>query len=386
MKILMVLESSFPPDIRVSNEAASLIKAGHDVHIACYKKPEQDEKEELNGLIIHRFSIRKLRHKSSVGALNFSWYFNYWNKRLSKLISQENFDTIHIHDLPLASVASKLKKKYKLKFVLDLHENWPALLNISTHTKTFLGKILCSIPQWEKYEKKHASLADRVIVVVDEAKTRLIELGVDADKISVVSNTLNMGLFDFPEQLKNPDFVTLVYGGGINYHRGLQYAIEAIPLIKEKIPNIRLWIIGDGNYLQTLKTLATTLNVNEYVKFWGWKGQQELLELLSQGDYAIIPHIRSAHTDATIPHKIFQYMYAGIPIISSDCLPLERILKETGTGVCFKDQDAENFAEVFLKLVENSTFLEQSPKSGKEWVMDKYNWEEDAKILNSAHS
>lgn len=381
MKILMVLESGYPPDIRVSNEAASLIAAGHEMHIACFRKPGQAEKEEINGCIIHRFNIGKLRYKSSVGALKFPWYFNFWKRRLEKLISEEMYDAIHIHDLPLSSVAVKLKTKHNLKFILDLHENWPALLSISTHTKTLLGKILCSIPQWERYEKKFTRLADKVIVVVDEAKARLVALGVDPDRIYVVSNTINTDLFNFPQQLRNPDYITLVYGGGVNYHRGLQFAIGAIPRIKEKIPNIRLWIIGDGNYLETLKKLANTLNVNEYVKFWGWKNQQELLELLSQGDYAIIPHIRSAHTDATIPHKIFQYMYAGIPIISSDCLPLDRILNETGTGVCFKDQDTESFAAVFLSLAENSTFLKQSAKSGKQWVMEKYNWEIDSRNL-----
>jgi len=220
---------------------------------------------------------------------------------------------------------------------------------------------------------------------VEEAKTRLIDLGLEPKNIYVVSNTLNTDLFNFPEQEKDLDYVTLVYGGGINYHRGLQFAIEAIPLLKEKIPNIRLWIIGDGNYLQTLKTLANSLNVAEYVKFWGWKSQQELLELLSQGDYAMIPHIRSGHTDATIPHKIFQYMYAGIPIISSDCLPLKRILDETGTGVSFKDGDAVSFAEVFIAVYQND-LPDNKSENGKMWVTKKYNWDIDSGILSNLYA
>ena len=36
MKILMVLDHEFPPDIRVENEIASLHNAGHEIHVACY--------------------------------------------------------------------------------------------------------------------------------------------------------------------------------------------------------------------------------------------------------------------------------------------------------------------------------------------------------------
>ena len=35
MKILMILESEFPPDVRVENEMLALTEAGHEVHLAC---------------------------------------------------------------------------------------------------------------------------------------------------------------------------------------------------------------------------------------------------------------------------------------------------------------------------------------------------------------
>lgn len=381
MKILMVLESGFPPDIRVSNEAYTLIEAGHEVHIACLLKNGQPETEIQKGLVIHRFKMGSLRYKSSVGALKFRFYFQFWEKRLSALLRSEKFEAIHVHDLPLASLALKLKKKYGLHYVLDLHENWPALLNISTHTKSLLGRVLCSIPQWEQYEKEQVSLADRVVVVVDEAKDRLVMNGAEKEKIAVVSNTLNMELFNFPEQIRDSKFVTMVYGGGINYHRGIQYVIEATPSIIAKIPNFRLWIIGSGSYLAHLKEQVESLGISRSVKFFGWKKQDELLKLVSQSDYAIIPHIRSPHTDATLPHKIFQYMYAGIPILSSDCKPLKRILTETGTGKCFEDRNVESLSKTFLELHKETLKVGRNIENGQKWVREKYNWSKDGTVL-----
>ena len=107
-------------------------------------------------------------------------------------------------------------------------------MKISQHINTFLGRLLSSNSQWERYEKKYVSLADNVIVVVDEAKERIKGLGVDPSRIHVVSNTINPDHFDFPKQEKDGGSVTMVYGGGINYHRGLQTVIAAMPEAKTR--------------------------------------------------------------------------------------------------------------------------------------------------------
>lgn len=381
MKILMVLESDFPPDTRVENEISALIAAGHEMHIACYSHKKDFELPVGLPYVIHKTHIPSLVYKASVGALKSGIYFRFWREFLNGLCKNNSFDAIHIHDLPLAKVGYELSRKEGFRFTLDLHENWPALLNISTHTSTFLGKLLSSGKQWARYEKWNVTHADDVVVVVDEAKERIAGLGADPSRIHVVSNTINPEHFDFPQQEREKKYLTLVYGGGVNYHRGIQTVIEAMQYIPEKIPHIRLWIIGPGSYTDTLKALTAELGVEKYVKFFGWMPLKELLKQVSKADVALIPHIKSPHTDSTIPHKLFQYMYAGIPILTSDCAPLERIVTETRTGISYKNQDARSFAEKLFLLLSDTPFREKIPENGQKWVRDKYNWNQDAKTL-----
>jgi glycosyltransferase involved in cell wall biosynthesis len=385
MKILMVLESDFPPDIRVENEAASLADAGHEVHVACYSHKKKFESREDLPYTIHKTYIPPLTYKASVGALKSNIYFNFWLRYLNRILGSRSFDAIHIHDLPLAKVGYELSRKHKMVFTLDLHENWPALLDIATHTNTTLGKLLSSGRQWRKYEKTYASRADHVVVVVEEARERLIRLGIDPSKIHIVSNTVVPGHFNFPPEKKDPDYLTMVYGGGINYHRGLQTVIEALQIIPQHIPQIRLWIIGPGSYTGQLKKLTAELKVEQYVKFFDRMPLKDLLKHVSRSDIALIPHLKTEHTDSTIPHKLFQYMYAGIPIVASDCLPLQRIIGETATGVCFRNQDPESFAESLQRLISDKDFLKKIPGNGKKWVEEKYNWSNDARVLCSIY-
>ncbi len=381
----MVLESDFPPDIRVENEIAALADGGYQVHIACFSHKKQFKTPERTGYVIHKKFIPKFIHKSSVGALKFNFYFNFWRRFIRELYKDQFFEVIHIHDLTLAEIGVEIRRIYGARYVLDLHENWPALLLLSTHTSTLLGKILSSNRQWQRYERRMVSEADEVITVVEEARERIIGLGVPGEHVHIVSNTLNLEKYNFVPQQKDEDYFTLVYGGGINYHRGLQTAIRALQFIHDRIPNIRLLIIGRGSYLSELKDLASSIGVEKYIKFAGWKPQEELLELMSMADIAIIPHIRSEHTDSTVPHKIFQYMYAGIPILSSDCLPLQRILDETKTGVYFQNQDEQSFADTLFKLVSDKEFLANIPEKGREWVNKKYNWGKDAEVLRGVY-
>lgn len=381
MKILMILDREFPPDIRVENEIESLVSAGYNVHIACYTRKNKKSREEYKSYTIHRKPISNFIYKSSVACLKLPFYFSFWKKFVFQLLKMENFDVIHIHDLPLAKIGSLARKKYHTPFILDLHENWPAYLRISTHTQNFLGKLLSNNKQWINYEKKYVTLANKVIVVVNEAKERLQNITSDQEKITVVSNTLNLKEVSGLKKKIDNEYITLFYGGGINFHRGLQTVILAMDEIISKNKKIRLWIVGDGSYKNELEKICDKMNLNPYIKFYGFKPFNEMLDLLSQSDIALIPHLVSDHTNSTIPHKLFQYMYYEKPIISSDCLPIKRILDETKTGVTYNSKNVKELSELVLDIASNQEKYDSMKKNGKFWVNNKYNWDIDTQNL-----
>jgi glycosyltransferase involved in cell wall biosynthesis len=330
LRVLMVLDREFPPDIRVENEIETLIKAGYEVHIACYTQKDKPIFEAIGKLTIHRKPISAFIYKSSVASLTLPFYFSFWKKFIAEILSVHSFDVIHIHDLPLARIGVSLKKSMNISLVVDLHENWPAFLKISKHTNTLTGKMLSPIFLWRRYEKKILKHADAIIVVVDEAKTRLVHLGNPSGKIHVVSNTINLS--DLNLSIPNSrEGVLLYYAGGINYHRGLQNVILALYATRNK--HLKFWILGDGSYKNELVRLVNQLSLSDRVIFQGYQPFRKVMEMLLESDFAVIPHLKTEHTDSTIPHKLFQYMYAGKPVIASDCLPIKRIIEETGAGI-----------------------------------------------------
>ncbi|HCY00497.1 MAG TPA: hypothetical protein DG754_10190 [Bacteroidales bacterium] len=382
MKILMVLDHEFPTDVRVENEATALITAGHEVHIACYTQKEKPANEVFKSIHIHRVEISGLMYKLSAAALTLPFYFRFWFKFLDGLFKKHGFQAIHIHDLPLSKVGSRISKKFGVQLTIDLHENWPALLRVSTHTSTLIGRMVSPNFLWTNYERRILKRANAIIVVVDEAKERISALGIDRNKIFVVSNTLNMSEFDVAAEKTDSNHFTLYYAGGINFHRGLQTVIEAVAIAKDEVTNLRFRIAGFGSYRHNLEELVNKLGLTDRIEFLGYLTLKAVARNLSQADVALIPHLKTPHTDSTIPHKLFQYMYINKPIIASNCAPIERIVNETNSGIIFNSGDADDLAKKIVQLATKSVII----PNARHWVKEKYCWDNDSKVLVKIYS
>ena len=384
MKILMLLENDFPPDVRVEKEALSLRSAGHEIAISSIS----NRKNPINSVYkeIHLFKkyISFFLKKSGAVALRFPFYFRYWKRFVNEVYKEFEFDLIHVHDLPLSSVGYWAKQKYKSGLVIDLHENYPALVEASPYSQTITGKILISIRQWRRYEYKMLKHADRIITVVEEMAKRIISLGIQEEKIYVVQNLPALDEKESVSKGKDEKKLVLFYSGGITLHRGLQDVIRALPLLYKKNPDLVLWVVGSGSYEQALKQMAEKLGVIHLVKFFGWLPFDKMTELQSMSDIALIPHLRSEQSDNSSPNKLFEYMLNGKAVLASDCLSVKRIIDETNSGKTYRSGDIESLSEQFEVLTDLQT-RKKLAENGYRAVVERYNWQLSERSLLSLY-
>jgi glycosyltransferase involved in cell wall biosynthesis len=369
----MLLENEFRRDSRVEKEVETLFDAGHEIIVAAISHSGLPGKEQRENCTVLRKTISEFTYKSSVGALKFPYYFNFWRRYLNEIFEQNKIDAIHVHDLPLAQIGIEFKKKYNAKLILDFHENWPALLSVSTHANTLFGKILSSEVQWRSYERSCAMEADRIIAVVSEMKDRILNLGIPPNKVYILENTPQIITLDELNYERDKRFITLIYIGGISFHRGLQFVINGLSLIKNEVP-VRLWIAGEGKYSAVLKQRVKVLGLSDCVEFYGMVSKDKTEELMKKADAGLIPHIRSEQSDNSSPNKLFEYMAAGLPVIASNCTSVKRIIDETDTGVTYVFDSPSDFAGVLKRLHKDHEIRAIFAANGKRAVTDKYNW------------
>ena len=392
MNILMILaDRSFPPDIRVENEALSLRNVGHDVTILSAFKENEPEVDYWKGCRIIRTKLPQgIIRKANTARKFFDFYDRHWSSQIKTAIKQQNADILHVHDLPMLGTAIKVARKHSIPIIADFHENYPAALRYyQPDEKKSLG-LLKSIyyrpSRWQDYEIHCANEVDQIIVVVEEARERLLELGIPQKKISVVENNVDVDRFESfeldSELISNYEgrFVITYVGGFGGRHRGLDTAISALPYILEEIPNSLLLLVGDGGIKPRLEAMVSDLGLHEQVHFVPWQPFRKIPSYIASSTVCIIPHHANPHTESTNPHKLTQYMLMGKPVVVSSCKPLQRIINEHACGVVFKAGDQFDLANVLVQLKDPAMRLRLG-KAGRSAVLSELNWKNTAKEL-----
>ena len=380
-KILMLLQSDFPPDIRLEKEIKSLSLAGFSVHVVC-NQYEKDLYPEYEYCTIDRIkapfnSVQLNKLLNFPIFLNPRFIFKIWQN-----VIKYKPHYIHAHDLPMAPLGLFFGKIFRLPVVSDMHENYPAALK-AFQKKGILNFIFKNYRAAEILEKFCVKRVARVITVIEENSKRLIGLGVEQKKIYLVSNTVDLNTF--AKKKVNDKIVKkyegkfiLLYSGFISPERGLDTVVMGMKYLKDKLPGAKLLVVGDGISLPDLRNIVVVNHLENMVEFINWPGHENLGSYHEIADVGISPQPNNEHWNNSIPHKLFEYMSQSKPVLVTDAIPLKRIIFETEAGLFYKTGDPENFAEKILEIASAKT---KFGENGLRAVKEKYNWENDAKIL-----
>ncbi len=393
----MIVDGSYPNDIRVRKEAEALAKNGEKVLVVCPRKKNDLEKEKINNVEVFRIGKNYTTAKKGIfdiieSITNLNPLFN---AGLKKVFKQYNIGFLHVHDLPLAGTGYKFKEKVNNNLVLDLHENYPEALKTwflwKQNSIIKLKNTIFMNPKiWANKEEKYCHKYKVIISVVEEMKEKLItNFRVDPKKILVVSNHEKKDFVaNFKQKIAqniiNKNDFSITYVGGFGPHRGLQTAIEAMPKVLDKIPNAKLFLIGKGSVdvENKLKEISAKNRVENNVIFIGYRPFEEVATIMKTSKVNIIPHLANDHTDNTIPHKLFQIMMSKSLLLVSSCKPLQRIVSKYDAGLVFEAGNSNDFANKIIDIYHNYDAYQQKIENAFDAIINKgENWENESKKL-----
>jgi glycosyltransferase involved in cell wall biosynthesis len=391
MRVGMIMDTSFPPDARVENEAITLIKNGYEVvlfHIDYERKPDRDEH---NGIQIFRIHAGQLLYKLSALVYTIPVFSRVVKSRVDHFISEYKPDLLHIHDMVIADSVFKANQKYQLPVVLDLHENRPEIMKLYKHVNQWPGNWLINLEKWKEKQREFMERADHVILVTEEAKTAAnINDRIPLEKITAVPNVVRFDRFDTDITLEDiveitANRFTLLYIGDTSIRRGTLTALEALERIKNIIPELQLLLVGNSSQDEQLRELIDRKNLNEYVRFEGWQPPERLPAYINASELCLSPLLRNPHHDTTYANKLFQYMAAGKAVIASDCPAQKTVIENENCGLIHKAGDPDDLADKIRELYENPEKRIKMGRNGAEAVRKRWNWDVTGKKLLQAY-
>ncbi|MFO7528764.1 MAG: glycosyltransferase family 4 protein [Marinobacter sp.] len=366
--------------------AKALSENGYGVTITCQNKNQNEEHEVIDNIIVSRLPRTHLLPLFMQKLVNFPVWFNpVWIYSIYKNSRNLEGGIIVVRDLPLVYSGIIVAKLVKAKLIFDMAECYPEMYASSQQfsKSSFLERLLKNPKLAARYEKSSLKNVDQTLVMIEESKTRAAKIGAPVDRVTIVSNTPSLNKFQGILHQHSGTSLKIVYVGFLTKLRGLDILIRAVSeFIKNghSSDDIQVDIVGTGSEKNNLIELCEQLNVTSSVKIHGWLDQSHVDKLMQESNVGALTYRVCGHWNNTIPNKIFDYMLAGIPVLATPVIPIERIINETGCGIVCKDQDPVDIA---LKLAQLRDFKVRDDlgQKGYQAILEKYNWQNDMERL-----
>lgn len=247
---------------------------------------------------------------------------------------------------------SKVKQK---PWIFELRDLWPE--SIKTVGAMKQGK---AIDFLEKIELALYKSCDKVVAVTDAFKTNLINRGIDADKIEVVTNGSNVELF-YPRakdetllnELNLKDKLIVGYIGTHGMAHSLDFIVRSLAKIEDG--NIHFLFIGDGAMKKTVVKIAQDLNLKNITLLEPIK-KDDVPKYLSICDISLAPLKKEDNFKTVIPSKIFEASAMLKPTLLGVQGQAQEILEKYGAGICFEPENEKDFLEKLYLLKDANVY------------------------------
>ncbi|HHV84016.1 MAG TPA: glycosyltransferase family 4 protein [Tepidanaerobacter syntrophicus] len=336
MKILYVTTVSNTVNAFLIPQIRLLVDRGHQVDVAFSIVHEVDPEIAKLGCKVHNVEFQR----SPLRKENYVAY-----NKIKKIITDGRYDIVHVHT-PVASFVTRLacRNIHNLTVIYTVH---------GFHF--FKGAPTKNWLLYYPLEKLAAKWTDVVITMNEEdyisaskmkcrrlnSVYRVNGVGVNLEKFSPVNSVVKKKLRE-ESGFNNEDFI-LFYAAELNYNKHQDLLIKTINLLKNKIPNIKLLLAGDGNLQEEYEKQAKNLGLSERIHFLGYR--EDVSNLLKISDVAVASSRREG-----LPVNVIEAMATGLPLIVTDCRGQRDLVSDGENGYVVGIDDAESFVTAIIKL------------------------------------
>lgn len=362
MKILLFTQWFDPePTPKGLEFAKSLSSRGHKVEVLTgfpnypggkvydgFKiKPYQ--KDIIDGITIHRVALYPDHSISPIKRI-----FNYASFAITSVIFgifvMKKIDIIYGYHPPLTTVmsASLISLIRKIPLVIDIQDLWPDTLASTGMLKnklalSFVDKICISV-----YKR-----ASRIIVLSPGFKTKLIDRGVQTDKVEVIYNWCNESAIDnfynSSQKLPSNGALNLLFAGNLGSAQGMPAIINAAKIINDSLLEVNFVFLGDGIAKSDAIQQSKDLNLTNTF-FLSRVPMNEVGSIISKADMLLV-HLNDEELfKITIPSRTQAYLAMGKPIIMGVKGDAADLIIKSGAGVLAEPNSPKSLAKAIKKL------------------------------------
>jgi len=272
--------------------------------------------------------------------------------------------------------ASFIKKLSKKPMLLDIHDPWSGHpFPIMSFLDMFLRNALI------KYAIKHADF----IVVAHTALIHLVKSIKPKKHISLVPNGVDLEYFR--PKPRNPLIakkigieehdIVVAFSGHLTDEKGLDVLAHCASIVTKECKEIKFLIIGDGPFMNNIKTLVNRLGLYRKFFFTGFVCKEDVVNYLSLADICVAPYSPGKWYEISrveTPLKVGEYMAMEKPVIMSR-ISEENVITWSEGGLLITPGDVSELATNIIELANDEKLRKRMGEKGRKYAEDKLSWQ-----------
>jgi glycosyltransferase involved in cell wall biosynthesis len=232
---------------------------------------------------------------------------------------------------------------------------------------------------WEWFAKrwgdsKPCRKADLVLVVSEEVKRAVLDLGVDESRVLITPCTVSHKIFGRAKGNEvrkslgiTSDFVIGWVGSFRKFH-SLDLLVEAFRDISTSIPQAKLMLVGDGPERIRLQDKIEYYELNDRVIFSGNVPHNEVPAYISSFDVAVLPS-QSNEGFHYSPLKLREFFAAGVPVIASAVGDVKLVIEESNGGWLVPPGSKDSIAEMIERLEKDRAAINSAGSKARSYSL-----------------
>ena len=385
-RVAMVMYSTYPDDPRPRRSIDALTGAGAKVDLVCLGQSKPNKEPASESIRVLRVPIQHRRG----GKLGYLFQYGAFLLVSTLVVAWRTlgrrYDLVYVHNMPDILVMSGLVPKlFGAKIVLDQHDPMPELMTtiFGLDNESSSVRFIRSMEKW--------SIArTNLVVTVNLACRRIFSSrSCKAEKIIVVMNAPDSKIFPFrvakdqtsTGQPNGRPFV-FMYHGSLVERNGLDLAVEALALAREKMPTAELRVFGPSTpFLERVMKTVQAKGLQDIVHYLGPRRLEDLVHEIEACDVGVIPNQRNPFTDINTPTRIFEYLAIGKPVIAPNTLGIRDYFDDQSL-VYFEPGDAQSLARQMENVYSHGDQLSEIACKGQQIYL-AHTWEQERNTLLS---
>ena len=352
----MIVHAYYEEDPRVRREAETLVAAGWEVDVVGLRRPDEGPSAMVQGVRLHRLPVG--RHQGAGLPVYLAEYGAFLARSMFAAVRAQRhrrYDLVEVHSLPDYLVFAALPlKMVGVPVLLDLHEAMPEFFRSRFPKAANPISYRLLLLQ----EQLSIAAADEVMTVNEPLAERLRTLGMDPDRLTVVMNSPDLGLFAATRHETRPFMadgtLRIVYTGALTPTYELDVVLRAIAAITARRPDLAVEarFYGRGDAQPTLEALAAELGIADRVAFPGRIPIEDVPAAIAASDIGVAPTRLDPFTGMSLSTKLLEYAAMRKPVVASRLPTVERYFN-ADTISTYEPGDPADLARAILTLADD---------------------------------